>query len=344
MGHSLLFSAVGYCAAAFAMRSVERLVYVLLAVAACVGALQLLGAHEWLYMWSRHGYLANGSVTPVAPVTSIFRGAYELMDINALQMRPSAIFASNQLFSGFIFFACAIVLLYRGPLPWLLTILLGVCAVVSAAKAVLLGIPLVALFSCLLVPSARFQAVRVLVSLTVCLAFYVFLFPGVSNATLNPLLFASSIVVRVLDFLSALTLSFGLQQHFGDFESAVLLAMDRYVSPATYGPIGSKNIEWASRVDMKIEGIDAGSMTLLAAAISHPIQSVVVVVFTVVVALFIGRAKPLERLRSDSIIIFALMLFAFVANVGALPLYWYWVGFGCYFIFCRAFKGAATAP
>jgi len=336
----LLFAAAGYCAATFAMRSVEKLVFALLALSACVGVLQLLGVHAWFYLWSRHGYLAQDGSTLISPVASIFRGAYELGEINALQMRPSAMFASNQLFTGFILFASAIVLRYRAERPWLPAILLGVCIAVSAGKVAILGVPLIVAFSCWLVPSTRLQVIRITISFVACLALYVFLFPGVSNATMNPLLLATSLVIRLLDLLNVAFQLFGLQQYYGDFETAVLQAMDLYVPPSIYGPIGSSNFEWVSRADLQIENYDGGSMSLFAEAVRHPIHTLIVVILVVLVALLNGRSNPAERLRSDGVMIFALMLFVLVANVGASPLYWYLVGFGCYVIFGRAFKDA----
>jgi hypothetical protein len=230
------------------------------------------------------------------------------------------------------------VLRYRGQRLWLPAILIGVCIAVSAGKVAIIGVPLVAAFSCCLLPATRFQALRVTISIAACLAIYIFLFPGISTYTMSLKLIVSSLTIRLFDLLSGVFQLLGLQLNFGDFEIAVLSAIDKYTLSSSNAAIGSIGADWASRADMRTAYYDGGSMSMFAEALRHPFHTVTVIILVTWVALFNGKWMPAERVRSDSVMIFALTLFSMIANTSAAPLYWYWIGFGSHIIFGRAFN------
>lgn len=334
---SILFAAAGFCLTTFSRSNAEKFIFVVLLASACLGFLQLLGIFDWVYLWSRHGYLGNGGSIPISPVVAIFRETYELSEINALQMRPSAIFASNQLFTGFILFASAIVLIYAGSRPWIFAFLLGACVAISAGKVVIFGVPLVAALTFWLLPSARLQAMRVVLSVLTCLVAYTFLFPGISAYMLSVRLFVSSLIIRFLDLVEGVFQLLSLQDYFKKFEAATLQYIDQHLSVVPSLSV-STGAAWAARADMRVEHYGGGSMSLFAEAFRNPFHTVFIIFLVVLIAWFCGKQPPNQQLRKDAVVLFALLLFAMIANVSASPLYWYLVGFGCYCAFARAFR------
>lgn len=335
----LIFAAAGYCMANFSRNTAERLILVLLALCALAAGLQIVGAYDSVYLWTRHGYgyLPNGESFPIAPVISIFQDVEELGAINTLQMRPSAIFAANQTFAGFTLFSTAVALMYRGHLAWVFACLLGVCIALSGAKVLVVGVPLICALAYFFVPQSRRQVFRILVSLSVCVFLYAILFPGIFSYNMNLRLVLSSVVVRLLDLVNAGIHLAGLEEHFGDIDSIVLSALDRYfgASPFLLRAFGDG---WEGRDYMRSAYYGGGSLSLFAEAARHPLHTAVVVILVSLIAWTHGRIRPSQQIRRDSVFAVALLFFGMVASTAASPLYWYWVGWGGYLVFGRAFR------
>jgi hypothetical protein len=341
----LLFAAGGYCAARRANRSVDAILLTLLIISSCIAALQVIGVHEWVYAWSRHGFFENGSKAVIAPIPTFLRETAEVNSLNLYQARPSAIFSSNQLFTGFLLFASANTL-FRKRYGLISAIFLGVGIVLSSAKAALIGVPVVAVAAFVLVPSARLQAVRVFACIVVCFFVYSTLFPGVVASVSNLYMLVSSAVVRSLDVTNALLGLLGYDVASLDIDTKVLGWLDAWMrgNPRLAELVG---IGWANRLELRTDYYQGGALSLFAEAVRNPQKTACVVLMVLLVAVWSGRVSPPERLRCDTIFILAMMLFAMIANVSSSPLYWYWVGFGAHLVFGRALHyadGEKTFP
>ena len=333
----LLFSAGGYCAARRAYRSLDAILLTLLVISSCIAALQVIGVHEWVYAWSRHGYFEDGSKAVIAPIPTFLRETAELSSLNLYQARPSSIFSSNQLFTGFLLFVSANTLLLRNRYGVVSAIFLGISIVLSSAKAALIGVPILAVMAFMLVPSARLQAVRVMVCIVVCYLAYIALFPGLVASVSNPSILLSSALVRGLDVINALLDVLGYNVQSLDIDSKALVWLDRMKDkhPRLGEYIGGG---WASRSDIKTSNYHGAALSLFAEALRNPLKTGYIVLMVVVVAVWNGKISPAERLRCNAVFLLAMTFFAMIANTSSSPLYWFWVGFGGHLVFGRALR------
>lgn len=358
----LIFACAGYCAATYSRRHINILLLGLLGFSTGMALLQVLGIYEWPYRLSRHGYLGDGGMIPLTITPTFLRGPEALNDLTLYQARPSSIFSSNQLYTGFLLFVSARVLFLRGSVGWISAILLSAGVAFSSSKAALLGVPLLALTALIFVPPARRQALRILVTMMLVVVVYAQVFPVVVAASLSYRGLMSSILVRVLDLITAIVETRGIQGEAEDFRMRILSKLDQTLAEsASYGVsqsagLGWKILEkvdqtiaqtavgglsestglgWKNRQDIRPVTGDSGS--LIAASIRHPFKSALAALLLLLGMLLSGKFKPKISLQSDFLVLFSVALFGIISDPSSSPLYWYWTGFGCRFIWGRWF-------
>ena len=358
----LIFACAGYCAATYSRRYINILLLGLLGLSSGVALIQVLGIYEWPYFLSRHGYLGDGGRIPIATTPTFLRGPEALDELTLYQARPSSIFSSNQLYTGFLLFASARILILRGRIGWISAILLSTGVVLSSSKAALLGAPLLALTALIFVPPARRQAFRVLIAMALVASVYAQLFPGVVAVSLSYRGLVASILVRGLDLVAAIVETLGIHNEGEDIRARILSKLDQTLAEsASYGVsqsagLGWKILEkvdqtiaqnavgglsestglgWKSRQD--IQPIVGESNSLIAAAFRHPLQSALLGLLLLLVTLRNGKFKPNFNLQTDFLVLFAITFFGMISNQSSSPLYWYWAGFGCRFVWGQWF-------
>ncbi len=358
----LIFACAGYCAATYSRRHINILLLGLLGFSTGMALLQVLGIYEWPYLLSRHGYLGDGGMIPLTITPTFLRGPEALNELTLYQARPSSIFSSNQLYTGFLLFVSARVLVLRGSVGWISAILLSAGVAFSSSKAALLGVPLLALAALIFVPPARRQALRILVTMMLVVVVYAQVFPGVVAASLSYRGLMSSILVRVLDLITAIVETLGLQGEGEDVRIRILSKLDQTLAEsASYGVSQSAGLGWKilEKVDQTIAQTAVGGLSestglgwknrqdirpvagasgsLIATAVRNPLQSAMLGLLVLLVTLHSGKCSPKFNLQADFLVIFAVTLFGMISDPSSSPLYWYWAGFGCRFVWGRWF-------
>jgi hypothetical protein len=320
---AILFAAAGHCVATYARAPFLKALLFILAISVIVATAQLLGIHEAMYGWSAHGTLADGTRLVVNPTPTLFRAASELDSMNFVQARPSSIFASNQYFSIFLLFVASLVILMRGKLAFTAAVLLGLGAALSLAKAVIFGIPILAIAAFLLLPTARRQAMRVIGSLIAALILYKLFFPGTFSLMFNPQIIMTSFLVRAISVLDGLGLNVFVQD------------MEKYS-------------DYAQQIITQIEATqftrDGGATSLYAQIMMHPIHTIFVVGIIAILSFTAGGWISSDRLRENAIIALSILMIGVVADVSKSMLFWHWAVVGAAFLFTRAFCPLGLSP
>lgn len=331
-----LFAIAGAIAVRTSRRSLDIFVTVLTACCAVVALLQLAGSSEALLAWSRHGLLPDGSEIGRTALPTFRRPVGEVGDVGFLQTRPSALFASNQLFSGFVLFATAFVVSSSGRLGLLGRAALACAAVLSMAKVAIFGVVLLSLFA-LAHPRMRPAGLQLLAFVAIAGVAYRFAFPGVAELTLNVNVILRSAIVRVTDIAAALgtPIDWREVQNTSWLPFEVSLAIFDFLrgpsapSPAPGAPLASGVLEppLSPRAETKPLALLVEWQTGLAAAIGQPIRSVVVGMLALSVTLRFGRLAPTSDLLAGVVCIVALLCFLAIGNLVGSPFVWFW--FGC---------------
>lgn len=235
-----LFAAAGYCAAAFARPQIDTTILWLLFVSTVVALGQVLGIHESLFLWSRHGVTESGKEA-VTLLPTFLRETAELMHLTLYQTRPSSIFPSNQLYTGFLLFASAAVLMLKGRKAWIGALLVGAGVALSSAKAALIGVPLTAMICLAFMPNLRRQAL-VLIASSLGFAYaYTLAFPGLVSMAVSYNGLFRSILVRGLDLMTAAENAVGIKD---SATAAFIERLDFTLHPDKYTAAEAPNVGW----------------------------------------------------------------------------------------------------